>query len=149
MTSQTLPDIDALAARISGHALPGGTIAFPAHHVWLGNDAMDAGGSSDQMNPLWFLVACLRGMGTTIGELVEIAETNMDEGVLFGEMTIEQGRPLQAGITYRVTGEINSIVRREGRSGVFDVLEFSLDVGDEGVRNGRVTCSFVLQRRAA
>lgn len=102
------------------------------------------------MNPLWFLVVALRGMGTTIAELLEVAETNMDEGVLFGEMSIDQTSPLQPNVTYSVCGGVDSIVRREGSSGVFDVLEFSLEVTNrDQVRHGLVTCSFVLQRRSA
>lgn len=147
---QRLPDIVELNERLSGHRLPGGEIVFPSHQVWLGNEAMGVGGGSDHMNPLWFLLVALRGMGTTIGELVAVAETSMDEGVLFGEMSIEQDLPLEPDVTYRVGGAIDSVVRREGRSGMFDVLEFSLNVVDEQeLQRGRVTCSFVLQRRAA
>lgn len=144
----TVPDIDALSARISGHRFPGGEVVFRSHEVWLGNDAMAAPGGSGAMNPLWFLLAALRGMGTTISELVQIAETNVSEGVLFGEMQVEQDQPLVADERYNVSGGIDSIIRRAGRSGTFDVLEFALDIdGLDGQRRGRVTSSFVLQRR--
>lgn len=144
----TVPDIDELSARISGHRFPGGEVVFRSHEVWLGNDAMAAPGGSGAMNPLWFLLAALRGMGVTIGELVEIADTDMSEGVLFGEMQLQQDSPLVADERYTVSGGIESIIRREGRSGSFDVLEFALDIaGLDGERRGRVTSSFVLQRR--
>lgn len=145
-----IPSIDDLSARITGHRFPGGEITFAPHEVWLGNDAMDAPGASTTMNPLWFLLVALRGMGTTIGELVQVAETTMDDGVLFGEMAIEQASPLVPGERCSVQGGIDGIVRRTGRSGVFDVMEFSLDVRNaDGEQRGRVVSSFILQRQTS
>lgn len=143
------PDIEALSARLTGHRFPGGELVLKPHEAWLGDDAMQSAQRGTAGNPLWFLVVALRGMGLTIGELVELADTTMAGGVLFGELTVDQAAPLQPGRRYRVDGGIESIIRREGRSGVFDVLTFRLDIAADGAVAGTVTSSFILSRRSA
>lgn len=145
-----IPSVEELNRRLRGYRLPGGEVTVAPHEAWLGNDAMAVASPGGAMNPVWFLVIALRGMGTTIGHLVELAETTVADGLLFGELHIEQRVPLQPGVRYRVTGTIDSITRRTGgRIGTFDILAFTLEVVDPaGTVSGKVTCSFILPRKS-
>jgi hypothetical protein len=146
----TAPPIEDLQQRLAGRELPRGKVRLEPHEVWLGDEAMLAGHEQAQLSPTWVLVAALRGMGLTLDELVGLADSTTADGVLFGELGIEEFFPLEVERDYTVTGEIGGIARRNGRSGTFDILSFELSILDAaGDRHGAVSCSFILPRGRA
>lgn len=142
-----VPDFEELRRRCVGRSLPGGTVVLRPSEAWLGDDAMLARHSPGALGAMWLLVVGLRGMGTSIEELVAMADAKMEDGVLFGELTLEERVPLVVDRTYAVHGGITDLVRKaSGRGGVFDILEFRLEIRDGDRVDGLVTSAFVLQR---
>jgi len=141
--------IGELEARLVGSPLPGGRQSVSPAEAWLGDDAMQARHPrTSQLQPIWVFILALRGMGVSIGELLEWAGSRVDDGVLFGELAIDELVPLLVDHEYDVTGAITSIVRKEGqKTGVFDILTFDLEVARDGVVHGRASSSFILPRR--
>lgn len=144
------PDLVDLRERLVGYRFPGGRVTIPAYEAWLGHDAMrspNTGG--DVLDPLWILVAGLRGMGTDIAGLIELAGSTPD-GVLLGELGLRQDSPLRAGAEYGVTGGIVDVTRRTGRrAGVFDTLIVELELSDGEQPVAGVTSSFLFPRDPA
>jgi hypothetical protein len=139
--------LDALRERLVGHELPPGEVVLAPYETRIGDDAMRMPASAGpDLNPVWLMIAGLRGMGTSIEGIVGLADGSLADGVLFGELEIDQLVPLRAGTSYRVRGVITDLIRRSGRSGVFDVLVFRLVLSTRGVDHGQVECSFVLRR---
>lgn len=148
-----IPAIDELRDRLVGHRFPGGTVTVEPYEAWLGHDAMrspSAGsGTLDPpaLDPLWILVVGLRGMGTDIAGVIELAGAGPGDGVLFGELGLRQDAPLRPGVEYGVRGGIVDVTRREGRrAGVFDTLTFELDLDDAGSTVAAVSSSFLFPR---
>ncbi|WP_214103364.1 hypothetical protein [Acrocarpospora catenulata] len=139
-----------LSDRLVGYRLPGGRVRIEPHEAWLGHEAMRADPDDGVLDPTWILVAGLRGMGTTIAELIGLADARVEDGVLFGEVALSQIVPLRPATEYTVAGEVTGLDRRTGRrSGVFDVLTFRLDLHEPaGTVAASATSSFVLVRRA-
>ena len=93
-------------------------------------------------------VQILGGLGITLDELFALVGSSAADGPMFGEAEIEQVLPLRVGDTYDVRGGITGIVRKEGKSGVFDILTFKLElVNEAGEIAGISTNSFVFPRR--
>ncbi len=145
------PSIDDLRAKLVGYDLPGGGARFEPHEAWIGNDAMRAPHLPDnRLGPGWLLPLALRGVGITIAELLALAESSVDDGVVFGELTLGQALPVYSGIDYSVTGKITDIRRRSGATlGIFDILQFEMRVTSAEPVCATVGCSFILPRRSA
>jgi hypothetical protein len=123
--------VEELRRRLVGHRFPGGRFRVAEHERWLSHDAMQAGElAPPALHPVWILLGGLRGMGISIGELVELADATPEDGVVFGETTVEQLRPLQRDVEYTVAGEIIDVRRKRGRRGVFDLVTFELRLAD-------------------
>jgi hypothetical protein len=143
------PDIDRLRAGLVGHRLPGGTVRIEPYEAWLGHEAMCAPHLPDGMlDPLWILVVALRGIGVGIAGVIELGELGPDDGVLFGELDIEQRVPLRTGVEYRVSGAITGVDRHIGkRAGLLDQVDFTVDVyGEDGELHARARNSFLFRR---
>ena len=143
--------VDALRDRLVGHRLPGGQLRVEPYEASLAHDAMRAEGfGSDVLHPLWIFVGGVRGMGTTIEALCALMDASPVDGVLFGELGIEQRSLMRAGVDYEIRGAITDVARREGkRIGTFDVMTFRLEVLEhDGAVVGTTTSSFVFPRRA-
>ncbi len=132
MTASGCPDLDRLREQVIGHRLPGGDFEIADYERWLGHDAMLAPPLPDGLlHPVWILLGALRGMGVDTDELVGLVEAKPDDGVLFGETTLEQHAPLRSGVRYTVTGEVTDLVRRTGRrAGTMDLFTFELSIHD-------------------
>lgn len=67
---------------------------------------------------------------------------------MLGSTKLTYGEPLQVGVEYAVQGEVVDIVRKEGRSGIFDILTFRERLLDpEGEEAASATNTFILPRR--
>jgi hypothetical protein len=143
-----IPVLEALRERLVGHRFPGGTVTVEPYEAWLGHDAMRSpSAGTDTLDPLWILVVGLRGMGTDIAGVIELAGATPEDGVLFGELGLRQEVPLRPGVEYGVRGGIVDVTRREGRrAGVFDTLTFELELDEAGSTVAAVSSSFLFPR---
>jgi hypothetical protein len=143
------PDVDDLRVALVGHRFPGATVRIEPYEAWLGHEAMNVPHRNDGvLDPLWILVVGLRGMGTGIAGVIQLGRPGPGGSVLFGGLEIEQHVPLRAGADYRVTGAITGVERHTGkRAGMFDQVDFTLDIRDQaGARQARVSNSFLFRR---
>lgn len=131
-----LDDLDELRRRVVGHPLPGGTFLVREHERFVAHDALGSPAlPGDVLHPAWVLLGVLREKGMTTEDLVALVGATERDGVLGGELTLEQVEPLRAGVEYRVRGEVTALDRRQGRrAGTMDLLTFELRVTDPGER---------------
>jgi hypothetical protein len=103
-----------------------------------------------RLHPLHAYIAAQRGIGTSVKQLCDLADFDIDDGPMMGTLEIEIAAPLVAGARYMVTGEILDLVRKTRRSGgVFDLLTYREQLtADSGAVVATITNSFVLIRRA-
>lgn len=137
---------------IVGTRLPGGQFVIEPYEHWLMCDTVGAEPTRRGVaNPMYVYYGALGGMGLTLDELFAMVGATADDGVMFGEASIDVEHALQIGSTYTVHGQITDIVRKSGkRAGVFDIVTFALDVSDDSGRHvGTSTNSFVFPRRTA
>lgn len=137
---------------VVGHRFPGGRFTVTPFEHWLTCDAVGAEPTRDGVaHPMFVYYAALGGMGIDLDELFALVGATVDDGVMFGEATIDMATPMTVGATYDVRGTVTDIVRKSGRrAGVFDVVTFALEVVDEsGGVVGTSTNSFVFPRREA
>jgi hypothetical protein len=126
-----VPELEELRRRLVGHRFPGGSFRVAEYERWLSHDAMQAGDlAPPALHPVWILLGALRGMGISIEELIELAGATPEDGVVFGETSVDQLRPLQRDVEYAVSGGIVDVQRKRGRRGVFDLVRFELRIDD-------------------
>ena len=119
-------------SHLAGHRFPGGIYTLGEHVSWLWADSVLAPPDDQAAHPTLGYVAAVRGC-VSIGELFDLLDTSPEAGVMFGECALTFERPLTAGATYDLDGEIISIERKEGRrSGPFDRLTFEVRIRDQG-----------------
>jgi len=110
------------AGQLVGSAIPGGSWTLAPHENWLGHDALYSV-PTDEPHPLMAFVAAQRGLGVSVEELFRSWGTEMTDGPMLTESTLEFPGRFRAGVEYRVTGSVESVVRKSGRTmGVFDLL---------------------------
>jgi len=142
-------EVDALEA-IVGTEFPLGTFTIEEHEHWLCADAvLSPALPAGIAHPMYGYYAAVTGMGKSLDEIFADADATADDGPMFGEAGLEFHKPLRVGATYSVTGRYTSAVRKSGkRAGVFDIVEFQLEVADEAAEVAVVsTNSFVYPRR--
>ena len=133
---------------VVGTRFPGGRVTLESYEHWLACDAVEAsalprGGA----HPMFGYYLALRGMGISLDDLFALVGATADSGVMFGEARLELIRPLSVGAEYEVSGEIESVERKEGRrAGVFDLVTFRLDVADDAGPVVVSTNTFVFPR---
>jgi acyl dehydratase len=143
-------DLEALRARVVGYRFPDGQFTIPPHEAWLAADALHSPPLPEGVaHPMYFYYVGLVGMGISLDELFALVDSSASDGPMFGELEINQGRALRVGEQFRVTGEILSVDRKEGGSGVFDIVTFRLDLHDAaGNEVGGTVNSFIFPRRS-
>lgn len=131
--AETDPLFEQRRARLVGYRFPGGEFRVQPHERWLSHDAMLSHDIPEPtLHPSWILLGGLRGMGMSIDDLIRLADSDPEAGVVFGEAELEQYEPLVADRRYLVTGEITDMRRRTSqRAGVIDLLDFRLDIRTE------------------
>lgn len=146
----TTPSVEALRSEIVGFRFPSGSLSVEGYENWLACDSLaSAQLPNDVLHPGWILIGGFRGMGISLAELFALVGASEDDGVMFGETTIEQTMRLRVGRSYPVEGEILDVVRRTGsRLGLFDLVTFQVRVlDDEGNLAASSTNTFVVPRR--
>ena len=140
-----------LRARLVGARMPLGEHRIERHEAWLAANATGvAAPSPDIAHPLFAYIAGIRGMGWDLDEVFARMDASAADGPMFGELEIEQQRPLRVGERLQVEGVITDVRRKVGTSGTFDLLKFDLVLtDDEGRRAAVVTNRFVFPRREA
>lgn len=149
-------DADGLRS-IVGRTFPGGTYTIHPWRAWLLADAVLSAPPSvhdgDQVaHPLFAWMAATGAMGITWDELFAWFGAVAADGPVFGEHETILHRPLMIGATYRVSGAVDSAERKVGRrTGVFDVVGYSMDVHDtaDAAHVATVWNSIVFPRRDA
>lgn len=114
--------------------IPGGTWTIEPHENWLAHDALYST-PDDAPHPLMAFVVAQRGLGVSVAELFRSWGTAMSDGPMLTECTLEFPGELRAGVGYRVSGAVESVERREGRTlGPYDVLTARFELsGPDGV----------------
>ncbi|GLZ50188.1 hypothetical protein Acsp06_63730 [Actinomycetospora sp. NBRC 106375] len=114
----------------AGAAIPGGSWTLGAHENWLGHDALYSEPAAEP-HPVMAFVAAQRGLGVGVEELFRSWGTAMSDGPMLTESTLEFPGEFRAGVEYRVTGTVESVVRKSGRTlGEFDLLTARFELGD-------------------
>lgn len=123
--------------------LPEGHWAFGAHESWLLHDAVYS--QPEQVaHPIMAFVVAQRGLGVTVAELFEMFGTDMADGPLLTESTLDLRADLHPGVRYEVRGTVVSAVRKSGRTlGAFDLVTARFEVVDPDSREPAATVTNV------
>jgi hypothetical protein len=115
-----------------GHRFPGGTFTIEAWENTLLSDVMGAAPLPDGLaHPAYLFHAPLAGVGMRIADMFELFKAESDEAVRAGEYHWEIHQPLRVGRTYRMSGEVVGVERKESRKlGFMDVCGFRIDAHD-------------------
>ena len=78
-------------------------------------------------HPIYYYVATQVAMGVTVAGLCEACTFDVEDGPMMASSGVRFDAPLRVGESYRVTGEILSLVRKRSRKlGVMDVMTYRL-----------------------
>lgn len=78
-------------------------------------------------HPIYYYIATQVAMGKTVAGVCETCDFNVEDGPMMGSSGVRFIRPLMVGESFKVTGEIVSLVRKQSRKlGVMDVLTYRL-----------------------
>lgn len=147
-----MTDLEELRQRLCGFRFPAGRLCVHGYESWLAADCLRQPlAVGDELHPAWVLIGGLRDMGLPFAELFRLAEARAEDGIFYGETSIEQARALRVGVGYRVEGEIRDLTRRTGaRLGTFDLMTFELRLHTEedGALAASSTNTFVFGRKA-
>lgn len=104
-----------------GRRVPGGTYTIAGYENWLLRDAVYAD-QNETVHPIAAFIGAQRGMGHTVAELFTLLDSDVADGPMLAECTIELAGDLVADRRYRVDGEVTGIVRKHGTAlGAFDL----------------------------
>lgn len=144
-------DIDTLREELVGRELPAGTLRVPAYEAWLSADVLGSPPlPPGVLHPMYLWYATMRGVGYTIDELFALVGSTAADGPMLGETDIRPLRPLQVDEELRVRARVLDLVRKEGRSGTFDLLRLEVEVRDaDDAPVGTVVNTLVFPRRTA
>ena len=143
---------------VGGRRFRGGSYTVDPWRAWLLADTVLAEPPSllddgeQPAHPLFAWMAATGAMGITWDELFAWFGATAADGPVFGEHETTLHHPLLVGGTYRVSGGIVSAERKVGRrTGVFDVVGYSMDLHDTDGGTHVATCwnSIVFPRRDA
>ncbi len=134
---------------LPGTVLPAGSFTISAsENADLAGVLEGPAPAGEAAHPLWAYIATQRGIDIGITELCALADFDVADGPMLGSTKLTYGEPLQVGVEYAVQGEIVDIVRKEGRSGTFDILTFRERLLDpDGEEAASATNTFILPRR--
>ncbi|MDI1294503.1 MAG: hypothetical protein PSY12_01195 [bacterium] len=83
--------------------------------------------SDGTAHPIYYYVATQVAMGKTVAGVCEACAFDIDDGPMMGSSGVKFDVPLMVGQSYKVTGEILSLIRKRSRKlGVMDVLTYRL-----------------------
>ena len=115
-----------------GSPVPGGSWTLAEHENWLGHDALYSV-PEDAPHPVMAFVAAQRGLGVTVAELFRAWGTEMSDGPMLTESTLEFPGVFRAGVEYVVAGTVESVLRKSGATmGEFDLLTARFELSEPG-----------------
>lgn len=83
--------------------------------------------SDGTAHPIYYYVATQVAMAKTVAGVCEACAFDVDDGPMMGSSGVKFDAPLMVGTSYKVTGEILSLIRKRSRKlGVMDVLTYRL-----------------------
>jgi len=78
-------------------------------------------------HPIYYYIATQVAMGKTVAGVCDTCAFDVEDGPMMGSSGVRFDAPLKVGESYKVTGEILSLVRKRSRKlGVMDVLTYRL-----------------------
>lgn len=131
-----------------GTRVPGGEYRVEGYESWLARDALSAA-ASPQPHPIMAFIGVQRGMGLSVAGLFELLESDIADGPMLAQSTIELDRDLETGRTYAVEGEVVALVRKQGAVlGTFDLATCRFDLLDaeDGGRVASITNVYAIGR---
>jgi hypothetical protein len=137
-------------ATLPGTALPEGSFTISAEENGKVIDILGATpDAASEANPMWAFIATQRGIGISVAELCALADFDVNDGPMMAGWQVVFHDKLLVGHPYRVTGEITDIVRKRGKSGLFDLMTFVERLVDGDGRDVvETTTTFVLPRKS-
>ncbi|MCA1191535.1 MULTISPECIES: hypothetical protein [unclassified Saccharopolyspora] len=147
MTS-AVPD-EAALAELVGTEFPGGEFTVEPWWVRLVNDCALADPDDGAGSPVFAFLAATSAMGVSWERFWGWFGARESDGPMAGEVHTVLHRPLRVGATYAVRGRIESARRKRGaRTGVFDLVEYRLDLHEpDGSAAASCTSSILFPRR--
>jgi hypothetical protein len=135
---------------LPGTELPAGSFTITAEDQAQLADALGRG-ATEGAHPVWAYIATQRGIGISVADLCALADFDVDDGPMLGSVELTFGGEIELGVEYRVTGEVVSIERKQGRkAGTLDVMTFRERLlAPDGAEVASTTNTFILPRRAA
>ena len=83
-------------------------------------------------HPIYYYIATQVAMGQTVAGLCAVCEFDVEEGPMMGSSGVRFSTQLRTGGSYKVSGEILSLVRKRSRKlGVMDVLTYRLRLHEQ------------------
>ena len=127
----TVPPLEEIQATV-GHRFPGGTYTIEHWENFLVSHAVQSPPLEDGVaHPAFLFNAPLAGVGITIRDIFTLCQAESDEAVRAGEYRWVLHRPLQENRTYRMSGGIDDVQRKQGRrGGLMDVVSFTIEMRD-------------------
>jgi len=131
---------------LAGHALPSGSARLEPYQNWLLHDAFYSP-PRPEPHPVAAFVLANRGIGISLADLFTLFGSDINDGPLLAESSIELHRPLAEDADYEVRGEIESVERRRSRRiGPFDRITCRFDLFQGGDLAATVTNVFAVPR---
>lgn len=111
---------------VAGTVLPEGRYTIEDWADMLLCDNLDTAEAPDGgAHPLFGYIATQCGIGIGITELCALADFDVADGPMLASVDLTLHEQPRVGVEYRVTGEIEDIVRKQGRkAGTFDLMTF-------------------------
>lgn len=131
-----------------GSRVPGGEYSIAGYESWLARDALCAAASL-RPHPVMAFIGVQRGMGLSVAELFRLLESDVNDGPMLAQSTVELNCDLEAERTYAVEGEVTGLVRKKGAAlGTFDLVTCRFDLLDaqDGDQVATVTNVYAIRR---
>jgi hypothetical protein len=114
-----------------GKPLPAGRYRVADYESWLAHDALYSDPADPEPHPVMAFIAAQRGLGVTVAELFRLWATEMADGPMLTESTLEFPGEFRAEVEYLVSGTVVAVVRKTGRTlGAFDLLTARFEVAE-------------------
>jgi hypothetical protein len=134
-------------ARTVGQTLPGGTARVEPYADWLLRDALGAP-QTGTVHPTHAFLAAQGNVGMTLEEVFALFGASSADGPMLGEWEVEFAEPLRADVDYPVAATVESVHRKQGRTGTFDLVTVRIELaGPDGRTHVTVRPTYVFPRR--
>lgn len=111
-----------------GRLFPGGHYTIEPYRAWLMADTMVDVPHPSVVHPVHAWLGATEGMGMTWDDLFAWFDATADDGPMIGEHETQMHQQLQVNVRYEVSGHVVSVQRKRGRSGVFDLVKYQLEL---------------------